>query len=442
VTASHDTVERPAMMIAAPASGHGKTTVTAALARVWRDAGLRVRVLKTGPDFLDPMVLAHASGAEVVQLDTWMGGTTHCAALLHRAAREADVVLVEGAMGLHDGTPSCADVAAEFGLPVVVAIDASAMAETFGAVALGLATYRPVPTVIGALANRCGGPGHVAMLRGALPPAIAWYGALPWDDACALPSRHLGLVQAGEVADVEQRIAAAARALLAHGVPPMPPVVRFAAPSADRVPLRARRLDGLRIAVAQDAAFAFVYPANLRVLHELGAVVARFSPLADEPIPDGCDALWLPGGYPELHLDALAGHARSRASVLAHHAAGRPMLAECGGLLWLLDTLSDRRGRRAPMLGLLPGTASIGERCANIGLQAIDLPGGEVRGQTFHHAVAEVTAAPSTFSRVRPGHGRPEPAWRRGRLTASFLHLYFASNPAAIAALFDPAAPD
>jgi cobyrinic acid a,c-diamide synthase len=424
-----------ALMVSAPASGHGKTTVTAALARAWRDAGLAVRVFKTGPDFLDPMILARAAGSPVYPLDLWMGGPEHCAALLHRAAREADVVLVEGAMGLYDGTPSSADLAVRFGLPVLAVIDASAMAQTFGALAHGLATWRPAPGLAGVVANRTGGAVHARMLRDSLPPALRFYGALPRDAACALPSRHLGLVQAEEIADLDARIAAAAAALAADGPPPLPPPLEL---PAVHEPAPARRLDGLRVAVARDAAFAFLYEANLDVLRALGAEPCCFSPIADEPVPAGCGALYLPGGYPELHLDALARNTVARDSVRAHHAAGRPILAECGGLLWLLDSLADAAGRRAPMLGILPGDAAIGERLANIGLQSLALPEGTLRGQTFHHAQAGLRIAPAAHTRAAQDHGRPEPVWRSGRLVASFLHLYFPSNPDAVAALLRP----
>lgn len=421
----------PALLIAAPASGQGKTTVTAALARWHRRQGRRVRVFKTGPDFLDPMVLQQASGAPVYQLDLWMGSEAHCRELLHRAACAADVLLVEGVMGLHDGTPSTADLALRLGLPAMLVIDGSAMAQTFGAVALGLAAFRPGLQVAGVLANRVGSAGHQEMLRQSLPEGLPWLGALPRDEAYGLPSRHLGLVQAAEVADLEQRIERAATAL-GREVPALPPEVDFTPVESHPLPAR---LAGVRVAVAHDAAFSFLYAANLDTLRGLGAELVFFSPLADAQVPDA-HALYLPGGYPELHLERLAGNAAMRASLRAHHVRGRPIVAECGGMLALLDSLTDAQGRSAPMLGLLPGHGVMEPRAVNLGLHSVELPEGLLRGHTYHHARAETTLAPAAHTQAQRHHGRGEAVYRRGRLHASFMHLYFPSNPLAVAQLF------
>lgn len=427
----------PALLVTAPASGQGKTTVTAALAHLHRSQGRRVRVFKTGPDFLDPMVLECASGAPVQQLDLWMGGAAHCAGLLHSAAARADLILVEGVMGLHDGAPSSADLALQFGLPMLAVIDASAMAQTFGAVAHGLATYRPGLRLIGALANRVGSAGHAQMLRESLPAGVAWYGALPRGGHYALPSRHLGLVQAGEVDDMAQRIAAAAQALGTSGAMTLPPPVDFDPPptSASALP---SALAGVTIAIAQDAAFLFVYKANLDTLRALGAELCFFSPLANQPVPAAAHALYLPGGYPELHLAALAGNTTSRDSIIAHHAANRPLVAECGGMLALLESLTDAAGHSAPMLGLLPGQGLMADRLVNLGMHSLALPEGEVRGHTFHHAHANVRLPVTLCTQAQRHHGQSESVFRQRRIFASFMHLYFPSNPAAIAALFKP----
>jgi cobyrinic acid a,c-diamide synthase len=422
----------PALLVSAPASGQGKTSVTAALARAHARQGRRVRVFKTGPDFLDPMILERESGTPVYQLDPWMGGDDDVRARLHAAAGDADLILVEGVMGLFDGAPSSADLAMAFGLPVMAVIDGSAMAQTFGALAHGLASYRPGLHVQGVLANRVGGAYHAGLLRDSLPPGMAWYGALPRDAAMALPERHLGLVAAAELADLDARLDALADALLVQGPVELPPPVVFDAPPAT-VP--SVRLDGLRIAIARDAAFAFLYPANLDVLRDAGADLSFFSPVAGDPLPD-CDAAWLPGGYPELHIDALAARDDLRRDLHAHVEEGRPLLAECGGLLYALDRLADRDGHEGAMVGLLSGRAAIQPRLAALGMQAVELPEGSLRGHSFHYAQATMEATPLAVASNPHGGPTAEKVYRRGRMTASFVHFYFPSNPDAACRLF------
>jgi len=428
----------PALLVTAPASGQGKTSVTAALARKHRDAGRRVRVFKTGPDFLDPMILEAASGQPVYQLDLYMGGEAHCRQLLCQAAQEADLILVEGVMGLYDGAPSSADLARLFGLPLLAVIDAAAMAQTFGALAHGLATWQPGLRLAGVLANRVGSPHHAEMLKVALPPGTAWYGALPRDPAHALPERHLGLVQADEVADLETRLTRLAAALPPEALTLPEPVTfgspDFAAVASGQQGGRQDRLQGVRIAIAHDAAFAFLYRANLDLLTALGAELTFFSPLAGDPLPD-CDACWLPGGYPELHLDALSAHVGLHQALRQHHAAGKPLLAECGGMLFLAETLTDAAGRSADMAGLLPARAVLQTRLAALGLQEIQLPEGALRGHTFHHSRLE-TSLPILTRARNPNGGEGEAVYRQGRFTASYVHSYFPSNPDAVARLF------
>ncbi|MDO9006441.1 MAG: cobyrinate a,c-diamide synthase [Aquabacterium sp.] len=432
-------VQCPAVLISAPASGQGKTTATAALARWHRQQGLRVRVFKTGPDFLDPMILERASGQPVYQLDLWMGGEAHCREMLYRAACESDLILVEGVMGLHDGEASSAGLAMRFGLPVLAVIDGSAMAQTFGAIALGLATYRPDLTMAGVLANRVGSESHAQMLRESLPEGMAWFGALPRNEAYGMPSRHLGLVQAEEIADLEQRIDQAAQALGRLSLT-LPLPVSFEPPEPDQAVVHARRLQGVRIAVARDAAFSFLYPANLDTLRDLGAELIFFSPLNDAALPEA-DSVYLPGGYPELHLNQLAHNSAMKAAIQAHHAQGKPLVAECGGMLYLLDSLSDVQGQTAPMLGLMPGKAVLQKRFVNLGMHGVSLPEGAMRGHTFHHASMDSPMSPVASTLPQRQLGKAEGVYRAGRLHASFLHLYFPSNPAAVSALFAPGAP-
>ncbi len=425
----------PALLVAAPASGQGKTTVTAALARLHRRAGRQVRVFKCGPDFLDPQILAVASGAPVENLDLWMCGPADGAARLYEAAAAADLILVEGVMGLYDGAPSSADIARRFGLPVLAVIDAAAMAQTFGAVAHGLATYGEGVNLTGVLANGVGSAHHADLLKASLPAEVAWYGALARDAATGLPERHLGLLQAAEITDLDQRLDRLADAL-AHSAPQagqLPPPVPFAE-ALRREP--ARLLGGVTVAVARDAAFGFVYPANLDCLAELGARIAFFSPLAERALPV-CDALWLPGGYPELHAAQLSQNTPFLAALRAHHAAGKPILAECGGMMVLFETLTDIDGHGHRLAGLLPGATAMQTRLGALGGQALALPQGELRGHAFHYSRAATPLEPAL--RARTADGRPgEAVYQAGRLTASYLHAYFPSNPAAVAALLQP----
>ncbi|QDH70917.1 cobyrinate a,c-diamide synthase [Lysobacter alkalisoli] len=424
----------PALLVSAPASGQGKTSVTAALARWHLRQGRRVRVFKTGPDFLDPMVLERASGAAVQQLDLWMCGEADVRARLYAAADEADLILVEGVMGLFDGEPSSADLAIALGLPVLAVIDGSAMAQTFGALATGLARYRDGLKVHGVAANRIGSAHHARLLRESLPPDLAWLGALPRRAELALPERHLGLVAAGELDDLDARLDALADAWGEHAQTALPPPLAFPAAAPLAVP---RRLDGWRIAVARDAGFCFLYPANLELLREAGAELRFFSPVAGDALPE-CDAAWLPGGYPELHLEALSNNTALHAALCAHRDAGKPLLAECGGLLFALETLTDRDGHGAAMAALLPGSAVMQRRFAALGMQEVSLPEGTLRGHSFHYARADIAAEPLATARNPNGGPTAEAVYRDRAMTASFVHLYFASNPEAATRLFRP----
>ncbi|PAO91545.1 cobyrinic acid a,c-diamide synthase [Stutzerimonas stutzeri] len=424
----------PALLIAAPASGQGKTTVTAALARLHARQGKRVRVFKCGPDFLDPMVLARASGRPVYQLDLWMVGEEESRRLLWEAAGEADLILIEGVMGLFDGAPSAADLARRFGVPVLTVIDGSAMAQTFGALAHGLKSFQPELPFAGVLANRVGSTRHGEILRDSLPESIRWYGALPRSLDVELPSRHLGLVQAEELADLDARLDAAADALAQSAETELPPAVSFAAPT--RVSLEPL-LAGVRIGVARDAAFAFLYQANLDLLQALGAELLFFSPLRFARLP-AVDSLYLPGGYPELHLRALSRNGPMAEAIRAHHAAGKPILAECGGMLYLLDGLADRGDERAEMLGLLPGEARMQQRLSALALQEVELPEGRLRGHTFHHSTLESPLQPLARGECPNYKRTAEAVYRSGRLTASYIHFYLPSDPLAAAALLRP----
>ncbi len=423
----------PALLVAAPASGQGKTTVVAALARLHARQGRKVRVFKCGPDFLDPQIHALASGHPCENIDFRMCGEADARWRLARAAADADLILVEGVMGLHDGEPSAAELARRLGLPILLVIDASAMAGSFGAVAWGLKNYRDGAPISHVLANRVGSDYHARLCRATLPADIAWAGHLPRDAEAALPERHLGLLPAGEIADLDARVGRMADLLAATEAADLPPAVDFTPGAVPPAPTFAPLLAGRTIAVARDAAFCFLYPANLECLAALGARLDFFSPLADSALPD-CDAIWLPGGYPELHGPVIAANRGMAAALAAHAAAGKPLLAECGGMMACFGTLHDLDGRAQAMFGLLPGATRMQDRLTGLGMLSVELPEGRLTGHTFHYSTAATLLEPVAQAMKPTGGG--EAVYRQGRLTASYMHFYFPSNARAAAGLF------
>ena len=442
----------PALLIAAPASGQGKTTVTAALARLYTRKGLKVRVFKCGPDFLDPHWHQLASGAPVHQLDLWMTGEADCTQRLHAAAQEADLILIEGVMGLFDGDPSAADLAQRFDVPVLAVVDASAMAGTFGALAFGLQHYRPGLPWAGVLANRVGSARHADMLQAGLREPQDWLGALmpvtlKADVGVArvagalLPERHLGLVAAHELPDSRQRLDAAADALAATPLGQMTAqdlqrwAVDFPAPAhTAAVPAL---LAGRTVAVARDAAFCFIYAANVQCLTHMGARVVFFSPLHDAALPQ-CDAVWLPGGYPELHAAQIAANTGMQASLRAHVGAGKPLWAECGGMMALMESIALADGSTAPLWGLLPGQVTMQKRLAALGPQQLAVAGHTLRGHTFHYSTCD-SSATVVARTARPGEvpvpDAGEALYQQGSIHASYFHAWFPSSPEAVAHL-------
>lgn len=418
-----------AILMAAPASGQGKTMTTAALARAYCHQGLRVQAFKCGPDFIDGMILEVATGKPVYNLDLGMCGEADARRLLYQAAQENDVILLEGVMGLYDGNPSCADIAERFGIPVGLVINAKAMAQTFAAVAYGLYAFRPSLQRAGVIANQVGSEGHARMIKEALPADIPWLGAMPYHDQLSLPERHLGLHLAQEINDIDQRIEAAAQ-LLGQEIP-LPPTVCFDAPEKES---SAPLLQGKTIAVAKDAAFCFIYQANLDLLQALGASITFFSPLHDAQLPVA-DAYWLPGGYPELHLEKIENNTGMRDSLQAVAAAGVPILAECGGMLSLGASLDGR-----PVFGLLNGHGKIESKRQGLGTQHATLRSengtASIGAHTFHYGRFEAELPAIAHGKGRYGTG--EAIYRHQNITASFLHFYFPSNPALAARFFLP----
>jgi len=453
----------PAIFFCAPASGQGKTTITAGIARHHRNQGLDVRVFKTGPDYLDPLILEQASSNPVTQLDMWMVGKQACKQFLYEAALEADLILIEGVMGMFDGSPSGADMAQYFGIPVIAIIDARAMAQTFAAIAYGLANYRPDSSYegvdltslefVGVIANKVGSDRHADLITEAMPADVNLLACLKRDDGMQLPERHLGLVFPSEVSDIDQRLDAIADIIASTQLIQLPKVVEFYPATDCEADLQgyysgtqeiradqSNTLQGIKIGIARDAAFSFIYAANIQFLSKMGAELIYFSPLSDSQLPD-VDALWFPGGYPELHLAQLQANKAIKRSIQTFYAAGKKILAECGGMLYLQNTLTSLDGECFQMVGLIPGDGYMRERGGCQGMQYAPLlgndnPAGEVRAHAHHRSRSENTLEPIANGR-RTRHPAPgEPIMKSRELLATYLHLYFPSNPNVILGLF------
>jgi cobyrinic acid a,c-diamide synthase len=420
-------------LVSAAASGQGKTLVTAALARAWRNRGLTVQAFKCGPDFIDSMILQVATGRPVYNLDLGMCGLADAQAQLYQAAQQADVIIAEGVMGLYDGTPSTADIAKTFNLPVALVIDASGMAQTFAAVAHGLYDFEPRLLRAGVIANKVGSTGHATMLKDAISNStkrahpsnqdIPWLGALLKDAQFSLPERHLGLHLAHEISDIEQRIEAAAQMLGADL--PLPPIVNFEAPNVQVLP---HLLKGKTIAVARDAAFCFIYPANIDCLKAMSAEVVYFSALDDVALPEA-DAYWIPGGYPELHLERIQQNTQMQASLKAAKQAGKPILAECGGMMALGQSING-----SPTFDVITGESTMQAKLQGLGTQHLTTPQGIIGAHTFHYGQFQTPLPPAHVANSKYRQG--EAVYVDGSVTASFLHFYFPSNPIMAAQFF------
>jgi cobyrinic acid a,c-diamide synthase len=353
-------------------------------------------------------------------------------AQLYWAAQTADVIVVEGVMGLYDGTPSTADIAKAFDLPVALAIDASGMAQTFAAVAHGLYSSAPSLKRAGVIANKVGCTGHASMLKDCLSTNTPWLGALIKDEQLILPERHLGLHLAQEISDIDARIEAAAQ-MLGNELP-LTPMVSFEAPNQ---PVLTKPLTGKTIAIAQDSAFCFIYPANIDCLEALGAKLVYFSPLKDPSLPEA-DAYWLPGGYPELHLDSISQNSAMRSSLQQAVATNKPILAECGGMMALGESLNG-----LTTFAILEGNSQIQAKLQGLGTQHLTLsdsisesssPNNTIGAHTFHYGKFDTTMQPAYTATSCYGNG--EAVYHQDFITASFLHFYFPSNPSLAANFF------
>ena len=437
------------LIIAAPHSGAGKTTVALALMAALRRRGLIVRAAKAGPDYIDPAFHTAVTGSPSVNLDSWAMSRGLLDALAAQAADGADIVVIEGVMGLFDGAATAAgqrgataDLAAHFGLPVLLVLDVARQAQSAAALVRGFAAHDPAVKVAGVILNRVGSERHRALVADAIAVLdVPVLGALPREAALALPERHLGLVQArehSELAALIDRLAAAAErhldlnAIVARAEP-----VMTAGAMARPIYVPALPPPGQRIALASDQAFSFVYPHLIGAWRRAGAEIFAFSPLADEPPPDSADSCWLPGGYPELHADALAA-ARRFSQGLRRFAETRPVHGECGGYMVLGESLEDAAGKRHAMTGLLGHATSFARRKLHLGYRTARLladgvlgrSGTIVRGHEFHYASLTSTGRDEPFVELADSEGRGavRAGGRRGRVTGAFFHAIAAER--------------
>jgi cobyrinic acid a,c-diamide synthase len=427
----------PGLIISAPASGTGKTTLTLGLARAFRDRGLQVQTFKSGPDYIDPAFHRAASGRASYNLDTWAMAPSLIGGLLTHA-KDADLVLAEGSMGLHDGvatagatgTGASADLAVMLGWPVILVIDISGQAQTAAAIALGLAAYRPGVTLAGVVLNRVASPRHERLVRlGMAQAGIPVLGALPRNSAISMPERHLGLVQAEELPHLEPMIAEAARFVAAHL--DLDAIQHAAQPSAYPAPPPHIRPPAQRIALARDTAFSFIYPHLLQGWRAAGAEILPFSPLANQSPDPTADLCWLPGGYPELHAGPIAA-ADGFLTGLRQFAETKPVHGECGGYMVLGAGLTDKDGHRHAMAGLLGLETSYQVRKMHLGYRLASLtapmpghsPGARLRGHEFHYSTI-LSQPDAPLAEVTDAEGTPVPETgsQRGYVTGSYFHL-------------------
>jgi cobyrinic acid a,c-diamide synthase len=434
----------PGLLISAPASGTGKTTLMLGLLAAFRRQGIAVQPFKCGPDYIDPAFHAAASGRASFNLDSWAMQPAQIAALTH-AADGADLVLAEGSMGLFDGvatpgemgTGASADIAGLMGWPVVLVVDVSGQAQSAAAVALGFAALRKDVTLAGVVLNRVASARHEALVRAGMAAAgIRVLGALPRRASVALPERHLGLVQAEEQPRLAQILAEIADFVAEHVDLAALRAIAAQAQTESAVAIQNIPPPGNRVALARDAAFSFVYPHLLEGWRRAGADILPFSPLTDE-VPDrSADACWLPGGYPELHAGRLAAATRFRAS-LRSFAATRPVHGECGGYMAMGEGLVDASGARHEMAGLFKLATSFEKRRMHLGYRLAQLAspipgysaGVRLRGHEFHYAtILEHNDAPLAEVVDASGAAVPETGSCKafeggGRATGSFFHL-------------------
>lgn len=430
------------LVISAPASGSGKTIVTLALLRALRRRGVAVGSLKVGPDYIDPQFHELASGGPCRSLDLWAMRESTLQAQVAGAGAGADLVVAEGVMGLfdgaNDGTGSTADAAKWLGWPVILVVDVRGQAASAAAVVKGFAEYRADIRLAGVVFNRVGGPGHVDILKRSLEPTgIPALGFIPRSDALAIPDRHLGLVQAQELSSTGDWMDAAADAIDAHVDVDAVAALAVEGPRVGNTPAAPLRNGlsplGQDISIAKDRAFSFLYGHLLDGWRAAGTRLSFFSPLANEAPDPSSDAVFLPGGYPELHAVRLAGNERFLGGLRQRAEAGAAIYGECGGFMVLGEELTDSDGKTHAMAGLLPVSTSMAERKLHLGYRRMTLQGDSPLGRAsdrfagheFHYSSMRQNSAADSLFEVTDSRGTDSETvgCRVGNVMGSYLHI-------------------
>jgi cobyrinic acid a,c-diamide synthase len=433
-----------AILIAGTHSGVGKTSVTLGLIGALARRGLVVQPFKVGPDFIDPLHHRQASGRPSYNLDGWMLSPEANLERFARATTDADVAVIEGVMGLFDGSEgksdrgSSAEVAKLLGLPVTLVIDASAMARSAAALIHGFRSFDPDLSVAGVILNNVGGDAHAAMIREAVAGDVPILAAIPRAPDLVMPERHLGLHlpheahqdYVGQLAALIEAHVDLDRMLEAGRVERPAPSLEIAPPAST-----------VRVGVARDEAFCFYYTDNLELLEQAGAELIEFSPI-DDPLPAGLDGLYIGGGYPELHAAELAGNEATKQAIAAFAAAGGPIYAECGGLMYLGEAL-ELEEVAYPLCGVLPFSTRM-PAPLKLAYVEVETTGGLLgsdqvaRGHLFHHSEITGEAAVERCYKLRTTRGdQDEEGYHVGNVLASYIHLHFASAPGLAVAFLD-----
>lgn len=427
----------PRLVVSGIGSGAGKTTFATGLMAALRNRGLHVGSAKVGPDFIDPGYHAVATGRPGRTLDAWLSGEELLAPLAASAGQDVDVLVVEGVMGMFDGSGqpgvdgSTGDVARRLGAPVILVVDVWAMAQSVAAVVHGFRSFNPEVHVAGVVLNRVAGEGHATLCQEALAPlGLPVLGDIPRDDRLEWRERHLGLVPVAEHrSEVEKAVDRIATIVAAHC--DLDALVRIARDAEERsvagLP-EARSVGSVRVGVASGPAFDFVYPENLALLEQAGAEVLPFDPLVDPSLPERCGALYFGGGFPEVFAAELAENNPLKGQVAAALSNGVPTWAECGGLLWLCEALGE-----FPMVGTIPARASMTERLTigyRTAVTTVDSPlgpkGTRLRGHEFHRSI---TDPPGDALELSDRFATGTAGYATETLFASYLHQHLAATP-------------